>query len=1291
MPLTKNFTELSKSDADIAGGKGASLGEMTQAGIPVPPGFVVLSEAFEEFIHQADLVQEITTILDSVDHKEVHTVDLASEKIRELILRAKMPADIANEINMAFKKLDTKYVAVRSSATAEDGAENAWAGQLESYLNTEEKDVLKKIQLCWSSLFTPRAIFYRFEKGLNLTKISVAVVVQKMVESEVSGIAFSVHPVTENPNQLIIEAGFGLGEAIVSGSITPDSYVVEKEPRKVLDINISTQTRALYRSDKASAEHGNNDWVEIPEPKASSQVLNEKQILELSEIILGIEKHYGFPCDIEWAFEKDKFYIVQSRPITTLKKVTTEKEKNKKKDQNESLVDKFFRDRNGAEITKTEGNFSLLFGEIFASIEASPFFNKYFSGCFGSLLFVIKERTGAAFWEANSYTKSTETAIERYFKSKTIQEISDYSQLVSAVNEFYASHSPQKLKELSEKQLKVLILKTGRILRDLLAITLFSEALDEKIIKKYFEKIDDKKISYKEFFEKVILQDSDSFIALRDKILINHKKSDLYNDQWILASYAYVPKLSDSESLIKKTIEELGGIKKIEAEQKNIESEIKKNQILTLEFRKKLTDKLKRLFDFIKISSDLRDVRKKYIFELLTVLANSTRELFARMNFGEDDYLSARLKDFEKDAYKKPEYPTIIAKRKAGVLIYCNKNQTIEEYVDYDGTKKEIFRKADKDLRLDEIKGSSAGTGTARGTAKIILSTNDFGKFKDGDILVTGMTRPEFIPLMKKAVAIVTDEGGVTCHAAIISRELGLPCVIGTKNATRVLHNGDLVEVDADAGVVRILTPNKQKDQNESLADRFIKEKSNSEITKHEGYFSLLIWGNVGSFQSSKLFSTYYSETESFGSILLLAKKQEGVGFFDLNSYRNFSEIGLKKYLKSEECREIKDYEKLTAEIDTLYNIYCPEKLKKISSKQLETTIIKAVELLRAWQTITIFCEALDGEIVKKYFEPEKNKKINYQEFFKKATLQDFESFIVKRNKCLINHKKSTAHRDQWVISNYFITPVVSELENLIQKDINELGGIKKIQAEQIAIETENKKNKVLVENFRNTLPPRLKKLFDFVKLSVKLRDTRKEQAFKNIAFISNGIREIFSRINIPAENAPYVCGEDIESGRYKDADYGALLKKRKNGVAMYYNKNEFLEECVDFDETKDKIFNFIGRASNPKEIKGNSACDGKARGHAKIILTLDDFSKFETGDILVTSMTRPEFVPLLKGAVAVVTDEGGITCHAAIISRELNIPCVIGTKNATRVLHDGDLVEVDADTGVVRILNKQK
>ncbi|OGD56421.1 hypothetical protein A2V71_04810 [Candidatus Berkelbacteria bacterium RBG_13_40_8] len=310
--LIKNFAQISKTDTEIAGGKGASLGEMTQAGIPVPGGFVILLNAFDRFIKETDLNVEIDAVLDEVNVKEVHTVENASEKIQAMIISKEVSEDVKVEILENYKKLGSKFVAVRSSATSEDSASTTWAGQLDSFLNTTEETLLENVKKCWASLFTPRAIFYRFEKGLNKDKISVAVVVQKMVDSEESGIAFSVHPITQDENQIIIEAGFGLGEAIVSGSIIPDSYVVDKQGFKILDINVNEQTKALYKKGK-----GGNEWKELGE-KGKKQVLIEKEIIELSKLIVKIENNYGFPVDIEWAKEKGKFYIVQSRPITAL-------------------------------------------------------------------------------------------------------------------------------------------------------------------------------------------------------------------------------------------------------------------------------------------------------------------------------------------------------------------------------------------------------------------------------------------------------------------------------------------------------------------------------------------------------------------------------------------------------------------------------------------------------------------------------------------------------------------------------------------------------------------------------------------------------------------------------------------------------------------------------------------------------------------------------------------------------------------------------------------------------------
>lgn len=311
--FTKPFTQLSKKDVGIAGGKGASLGEMTQAGIPVPPGFVILAGSFDQFIEETQLKADIESILENVDHKDINSVDGASAEIRAMILNADFPEDIKKEVEKSFHELDAELVAVRSSATAEDAADASWAGELESYLNTTKDDLLEKVKLCWSSLFTPRAIFYRFEKGLNQTKVSVAVVVQKMVQSVVSGICFTVHPVTEDRNQMVIEAGYGLGEAIVGGKITPDTYVIDKENLEFIDKYISSQEMKIIRDGASGTKE-----VDVAESLQEQQKLSDHHILEFAKIFLRIEKHYNFPQDIEWAFENNKYYVTQSRPITTL-------------------------------------------------------------------------------------------------------------------------------------------------------------------------------------------------------------------------------------------------------------------------------------------------------------------------------------------------------------------------------------------------------------------------------------------------------------------------------------------------------------------------------------------------------------------------------------------------------------------------------------------------------------------------------------------------------------------------------------------------------------------------------------------------------------------------------------------------------------------------------------------------------------------------------------------------------------------------------------------------------------
>ncbi len=314
MSFVLPFSQLSKDHVSVAGGKGAQLGEITKAGIPVPPGFVVLTASFDEMLEENNLKTTIAELLKHVDIKKTDTVNTASEEIRKIIGHAKVPHNVEKEVHTAFDSLGAQYVAVRSSATAEDASAASWAGELETYLNIQRPDLMENVKKCWSSLFTPRAIFYRIEKGMAHTQISVAVVVQKMVQSEVAGVAFTVHPVTQDRNQMVIEAGWGLGEAVVGGLVTPDNYVVDKAEQLLLDVTVNAQDKMIAK-DKAGKTHE----IEVPHDKREKQKLDGRTIMKMAELFSKIEAHYGKPQDIEWAYEAGSVYVVQTRPITTLK------------------------------------------------------------------------------------------------------------------------------------------------------------------------------------------------------------------------------------------------------------------------------------------------------------------------------------------------------------------------------------------------------------------------------------------------------------------------------------------------------------------------------------------------------------------------------------------------------------------------------------------------------------------------------------------------------------------------------------------------------------------------------------------------------------------------------------------------------------------------------------------------------------------------------------------------------------------------------------------------------------
>ncbi|KKP64257.1 MAG: PEP-utilizing enzyme, mobile domain protein [Candidatus Moranbacteria bacterium GW2011_GWF2_34_56] len=1083
--FTKNFKELDKNDAPIAGGKGASLGEMTRAEIPVPPGFVVLSDAFEKFLSETDLTVEIEALLGTVDNQKMHTVENASEKIQELILDAKMPEDIIKEIEIEFKKLDTKYVAVRSSATAEDGAEHAWAGQLNSYLNTTKENLLENIQKCWASLFTPRAIFYRFEKysaqspspiGRGVRgeggkkevqygdeKISVAVVIQKMIQSEKSGIAFSVHPVTEDYNQLIIEAGFGLGEAIVSGSITPDSYVVDKSRIKneelrikneelrnkeaIIDVNVNIQNKGLYRSchlaRRGEGGISGNEWRDIPEPQSSSQVLSEKEILELSDLIIKIENHYGFPCDIEWAEENGKFYITQSRPITTLKSF----DKDNIKKENE-----------GTEIILSNAQ----------SREHSLFY-------------------------AYVWTESDQNNIKKY-SGKTVKNLLFKREFNDPrLHVFYDSGEMQN------------------IMQDIADNFRKNENLFEKI-ERDIQIQSEKMLLYINNVKKI--KNIDELMEFKSEWL----------EWWsAMAMIFIIPNIDGiSNDIHKKALAIRGKIEKY-------------------------SDDIDRIF--------VNFFKTKYPRSVDLVNVITPEELFNFENLSNKEIDKIKL-------------------RKNGFALFNGNILTLNELGEDLKLKNIILEKMEITSGIEEISGICAYSGTVHGKIRKIILKNDISKIKKGEILLTHMTSPDFLSAFKKAIAVITDEGGATCHAAITSRELKKPCIVGTKIATQVLKDGDLVEVDADEAVVRIL---KRADENVKEVD-VLKSTKDTVFSKQITYTFIPVIcfeSAIRSYHNNPLQKKL--KIKNFPKIVeILTDKFEG-----------WDDQNIQKITKAEDIKFV---------IQESRSIIIQYKASLQKFLQLDYIQLSNHDLLQNVKLLDEICmEVYQRYIffIHEFFETDDSEMI---ELLPKVRIE-LSEFVSDIYKCCDYIIEALAKRFDSVSWQTFTYATFDEIIDLLDDP---------------------------------------QKIDEFKKISGR-----------SIAFIYNG----------------------------KDL---ATIKKK-----------ELVVEIINYLTNQE-----IVASGNCKIIKGNAVSGGTAKGLVIKILEYDyekinDALSGKSDYILVTPMTRPEIVSYLKDAKAIITDEGGITCHAAIVSRELKIPCIVGTKIATQVLKDGDLVEVDADRGVVKILKK--
>jgi len=660
MKITQFFNELGASSVDSAGGKGASLADMCRIGVPVPAGFVVLTDAFDLFIAQTRINTFIEAHLSKVDIYDSQGIEKVSKIIQDRILAAEIPRDIQEEVMASFDRLDTTFVAVRSSSTLEDSHGNSWAGQLESYLNVDRNNLSAKLQECWASLFSPRAIYYRFKRESNTDGISVAVVVQKMVNSQVAGIAFSVHPVTKDRTHIVIEASWGLGSAVVSGAITPDYYIVDKRDCSLVRSQVSRQEQKIV-----CGINGGIAWNEVPLSDKEVPKLLSEQIRELSKLIIHIEQHYNFPCDIEWAFENGQFYIVQSRPITTLS------------DDNHSQA---------------------VYEKVFTRDFSLPMLQVWYKG----EAYDPKPWSGEqqAFLPYIVFVREDDT-VKSYYDPKGVEWMKNH------------------LKESANKKKEFLKSLEEQISRKLTPIQSIYEG--EKCLSKI------ELLRFIEDFE---------------------------------AAYPWVEAMW---WLCEMSEEELSGL-----------------DISSIRNLREATNQLSSGTDIV--------VRKS-----LTMLFPHLKEYVHVLTIEE---------------IQAENFPTVedLKKRDHGFIFTHNK---LHVEVTRETVEREYGILLEREVISSEsntITGNIAYPGVARGRVRRIMGHKQISVIEEGEILVSPMTMPDFLPAMERAAAFITDEGGMTCHAAIVAREMQKPCIVGTKVATQVLRDGVLVEVDANAGLVRLLT-----------------------------------------------------------------------------------------------------------------------------------------------------------------------------------------------------------------------------------------------------------------------------------------------------------------------------------------------------------------------------------------------------------------------------------------------------------------------------------------------------
>lgn len=866
--FVKPLNSINKEDFLMVGGKAANLGEMINAGLPVPEGFVVLTSGYQKFVEDNQINVKIDSLLKGVDAKDVEQLEAISKKIKSLFEVADMPQEVVEDIAKGYQKLGSKEiaVAVRSSSTAEDLPGISFAGQYDTYLNVEgQEEVCRFVKKCWASLWNGRAISYRMNQNIDNSAIGHGVVVQKLINSEKSGILFTANPVNGRRDQILLNSSWGLGEAIVGGEVTPDQWIVDKTSGKIVEEMIAQKEIMTIRK-----KDGIED-IEVSGNKQNERTLDNNEVDIMLNLALKVEKYFGSPQDTEWAFIDSTFYLVQSRPITSLYPMPEVR-------NNKSDLRVFLNINNYSQAMKEP--FTPMGQDIIKAIVEGLVTNYGKKTNQNDKLWWYQVIGGRIFIDITDFMR-TEKSWGKFKKAdSTDKDPITTRALLQLVernrNEIISPDKAVNMKKMITLNLLKILGSSGikycqgvispirartkavalgdRIINDLKEERKTLVTIEEKInffkekgstlftagfgivfyvsaSSKYIEKA---KSIMEEYF------DDTSDLNYVEKSVPHSVTTEMGMEILQLAKFfderGIKPTVNDQQ--IKLFLQKYGHRSSIDLEvgvpvwkeepqyvidlintyidNQNYQEAIdrfsqgkREAEKTILRIRLQLEEKgqarkakkVEKLLRDFREMFGIREQSKFFVRQFLTIF----REML--IEIGEDLQNQRRLTD-KMDVFF-VTMDDILSGRELREIAEANK----EQYnLDYKKTAPRLLTSTGEcvyspvmEIKEGALMGIPVSPGVYEGAVKILEHPEEGKNLQKGDILVTTGTNPSWTPLFLKLGALIMETGGPISHGSVVAREYGVPAVAGVAMATTKLKNGQRVRINGETGTVEFL------------------------------------------------------------------------------------------------------------------------------------------------------------------------------------------------------------------------------------------------------------------------------------------------------------------------------------------------------------------------------------------------------------------------------------------------------------------------------------------------------